>query len=68
MWDGLHFIGLLILVTCQFCQLIIDDVNEKNPEANNGWTPLHKAAQNGHLSIRQLIVESIDDKNPKDED
>ena len=28
-------------------------------------TALHKAARNGHLSVCQLIVENVDDKNPK---
>ena len=32
----------------------------------NGWTPLHCAAENGHLSVCKLIVENVDDKNPKD--
>ena len=28
------------------------------------WTPLHFAANNGHLEICQLIMNNVDDKNP----
>ena len=48
------------------CQLIMENIEDKNPKDNNGWTPLHYAASNGHLAICQLIMENIEDKNPKE--
>ena len=47
------------------CELIIDNLIDKNPEDFNGITPLHWAAHNGHLSICQLIMRNCDEKNPK---
>ena len=46
----------------------ISKFNEKNPYNLFGHTPLHFAAQNGHLSICQLIIEHFDDKNPRDDE
>ena len=48
------------------CQLIADNIADKNPKTDSGWTPLDLAAKNGHLSVCQLIVENVKDKNPKD--
>ena len=47
------------------CELIIDNLTDKNPEDFNGITPLHWAAHYGHLSICQLIMRNCDEKNPK---
>ena len=33
------------------CQLILENIDEKNPKSNGGWTPLHLAARNSHLSV-----------------
>ena len=35
-----------------------------NPEKNDGWTPLHSAAKNGHLKICEYITVNIENKNP----
>ena len=35
-------------------------------KTNEKDTALHLAAKNGHLSVCQLIVENVDDKNPED--
>ena len=35
---------------------IIERVKDKNPKDKCGWTPLHRAAINGHLEICQLII------------
>ena len=29
-----------------------------------GWTPLHYAAESGHLDVCKLIIANVDDKNP----
>ena len=36
----------------------------QNPKAFLGWTPLHFAAQKGHIKICKLILENITEKNP----
>ena len=48
------------------CELIINEVNDKNPKSESGLTPLHFAARNGQLSVCQLIINNVQDKNPKD--
>ena len=30
------------------------------------WTPLHSAAENGHLRVCELIINKVSEKNPKD--
>ena len=37
----------------------------KNPKDRGGCTPLHNAARNGHLTVCQLIIENVRDKDPK---
>ena len=44
----------------------MENIDDKNPKDRFGWTPLHMAARNGHLSVCQLIVENVDDKIPTD--
>ena len=45
-------------------------IPEKNPEDNNGRTPMHEAALNGHDEIIKLLMncQSIENKNPADKD
>ena len=38
---------------------------DKNPKHSNGMTPLHLAADFGHLDIVKLITNTLFDKNPK---
>ena len=40
-------------------------MDDKNPANVNGCTPLHKAAENGHLKTYEIIMGWVDDKNPK---
>ena len=37
-----------------------------NPSDNEGWTPLHYAAQEGHASVCEAILKNVSDKNPSD--
>ena len=45
--------------------MIIDNVDDKNPQNCKKLTPLHNAARNGHFDICKLIIENVDEKNPK---
>ena len=36
-----------------------------NTKSKLGYTPLHKAAGNGHLDVCVYIMEKIEDKNPR---
>lgn len=42
--------------------------NANNHDMNNGETPLHDAAVRDHTEIYRLIMDSVEDKNPKDFD
>ena len=37
---------------------------DMNPAANDVYTPLHLAAENGHTSVCQLIIDNVQEKNP----
>ena len=47
------------------CKKIIENVQDKNPSDENGWTPLHLATLFGHLKVCEYILENIDEKNPE---
>ena len=44
--------------------MILNSIDEKNPTDMMGGTPLHEAADNGHLEIVKLIMGHVKDKNP----
>ena len=46
------------------CDLIMKELADKNPAGNSGLTPLHAAAQEGHLNVCDLIMKEVADKNP----
>ena len=50
------------------CELIIENVEEKNPTKAGGITPLHYLALRGHFGLCLLIINSVSDKNPANED
>ena len=50
----------------KICHLIINNVEDKNPQDLEGKTPLHLAAWNGHTETCQLIMGNVEDKNPAD--
>ena len=52
----------------EICKLIIENVDDKNPADRNGMTPLHRAAEYGHLDICKLIIQNVEDKNPPSND
>ena len=43
----------------------LEEVDNKNPTMNQRWTPLHLAADNGHLEVFKFINEKVLVKNPK---
>ena len=46
------------------CELIIANVENKNPMDREGHTPLYYAAKHGQMTVCQFIIENISDKNP----
>ena len=46
----------------EICQLIIENVKDKNPKDNYGCTPLHLAAWTGRLEIVELICRNVEEK------
>ena len=42
------------------------DMTEKNPSDENGWTPLHYAAQDGQFELFRYIFDLATEKNPPD--
>ena len=46
-------------------QLIIENIDNKNPQDDHEVTPLHLAAQAGHFEICQYIIENVNEKNPE---
>merc|ERR1711974_499903 len=48
----------------EICQLILDNVEEKNPLGIHNNTPLHYAASGGHYDVYKLIMDQVQNKNP----
>ena len=62
----------------EICEMIMENMDEKNPKGDWGVTPLHRAAENGKLEVCKLILENLlcnremckryqCDKNPKND-
>ena len=49
---------------CSVCSLIIEQIEDKNPGDEEGWTPLHSAAFGGHIEIFSHIWELVENKYP----
>ena len=52
--------GLVSL--CKFLLPISEDKNPKN-KADDGWTPIHEAAQEGHLEVYKELVNHLKDED-----
>ena len=48
----------------EICQLIMNDLDDKNPGNPVGYTPLHHAAHCGSLEGYKFIMDRLDGKNP----
>ena len=65
-WKLIHHavrIGIL-----EICELIIENIEDKNPGGKAGLTAYHCAAWGGNLEICQLIAKHIEETNPTDND
>ena len=51
----------------RYCDILLKK-SSKNPEEADGDTPLHSAAENGHVELCRLIMDEIEDIFPKTED
>ena len=51
----------------EICKLLMYELKDNNPKDENGGTPFHEAAKNGHVEICKLFMFTLKDKNPKDE-
>ena len=51
-------------------KLFIENINldEKNPKNFYLETPIHCAADNGHLDVYQYLIRNVEEKNPKNRD
>ena len=43
----------------------VGENTEKNPKNLYAETPLHIAANNGHLDVYQYLIRNVEDKNPQ---
>ena len=62
----------------EICEMIMENMEEKNPKDECGITPLHQAAEYGELEVCKLIIENVQcdkeickryqcDKNPNND-
>ena len=52
----------------EICEFIINNVEDKNPQDGEGFSPLYDAASRGHSEICKIIIENVNDKNPANND
>ena len=50
------------------CRLLIEKIKEKNLGDEYGRTPLHYAAESGHLRVFKLIAGHVNNKQPLSND
>ena len=55
----IHYIKLHFWGHFNVCEYIIARVKDKNPQDISRSTPLHRAAQYGHLQIYKLILDNV---------
>ena len=64
-----HKDGLIALDTKNYylIKLIIDNLKDKNPTFQHGFSILSKAAYCGYLEVCELIIKDLEKKNPRDQ-
>ena len=62
----LVFVGSVLAIHL-ICKIILDEVQDKNPKDLEGSTPLHQAANIGHLEVCKFLSLNLKEKNPRDE-
>ena len=68
-WTPLHEAAINGHV--EVCRLILENIEEKNPNDNYGRTPLHlvaKFGRRGSVDVCRLLLENVRDKSPRDND
>ena len=46
----------------EICEMIMENMEDKNPKNNSWVTPLHEAATKGHLKVCKLILDNVPEK------
>ena len=46
----------------------MEKLDNEHPKNSNGKSPIHFAAQYGHLEVYKLLVENVENKNHGDND
>ena len=49
---------------CNVCELIMKQVDDKEPRDAIGWTPLHYAAKFGCVKNFEMIMKAVSNRNP----
>jgi len=63
-WNSLHSAAREGQV--DVCQMIVDNVRDKNPMNSDGTTPLHVAAEHNQPKICRIIMRHLKDMHPID--
>ena len=49
------------------CDLFLNEVKDQSPRDKWGRTPLHLAADSGHIEVCKILLLMTEDKNPPDD-
>ena len=55
-----------IYLYTEIVKALIECTDNPNAPDNNGWTPIHEAAKNGHTEIVKALIECTDNPNAPD--
>ena len=64
----LHKIAICFPDEIEKFKMVMELIEDKNPKTHViGSTPLHWAAEKGHFDICKLILQNVDNKNPRNQ-